>query len=107
MAFKATELGVFPSATGTGGFLSYLAEDDTLAQVKGAGFWNTDLSGVADAANLKARTAAEDFVAKQSPDNVGVPILMRGNAATGQEWDTAYLHTDGRIRLRGANFNIS
>ena len=103
MAFKAKELGVLTSSTGTGGMLTYLAEDDTLTQVKAPGFWSSAVTG----GDAKARRAAEDFVSLQSPDSVGVPILVRGNGTTGMEMDVAYLHTDGRIRLRGGNSNVS
>ena len=107
MAFKSQNLGLFTSSTGTSGFLTYTTGDDTVAAVKGNGFWATDLSGAANAQDKRARDSAETFVKKQRPAaGRGVPILILG-ATDGMEMDEAYLHTDGRIRMRGGNWNIT
>ena len=91
MAFDANGLGIHVSSTGRGGFLTYYSDVDGKGTGAGnighADYWKTDLSGADQAANLRARSAAEDFVAQQAANpgdafRGGVIMYVIGNDTT-------------------------
>ena len=103
MAFDVKGLALHSSSTGGGGFLSYSTADDPIATVKGNGYWSTTLSETKD---QRARRSAESFIEHQRPaaTRVSRSCSWQSDAL---EWDEAYLHTDGRIRMRGGDWNVS
>ena len=104
MAFEARAVRTDPEL----GVIKYqiVVATDTVAQIKANGYWSAAISETADPENYHGRRALESFVESQrtKSDN-GVPILIRGS--DGLEWDEAYIHSDGRIRMRGGNWNIT
>ena len=107
MAFSRKSLNLATGSSGVAGVIVYTSATDALATIKGNGYWSSDL---ADAGDMRARGAAESFVEDQRVAATrGVPICMLSGAAAGggMEWDEAYLHTDGRIRIRGGEYNIT
>ena len=106
MAFEAQNLGIHVSSTGRGGFLTYYSASDAKGtgngEIGSGGNWQTDLQAPAQAENLRARTAAEDFVAQQAANpgvaNAGgVPLFVIGNdsATAGAMYRAKIVETGG------------
>ena len=105
MAFEARGCATYPSTSGWGGFMVYSTNVDDLNGVKGAGYWDRDLSSTANREHRRARENFEDFVRDQSIAGArGVPILI--NASNGMEWNEARLTSAGRITMANGGWII-
>ena len=81
--FEAKKVSVSPNSEGYGGVVRVNTYEDTLANVKGAGWWNNSVTG----ADLIKQKAIKDFIEKQglgdSVTNRAVPLHIYSTAATG------------------------
>lgn len=98
LATSTTKVGMFPSGSGGGGFLTVYSQTDTTAQMSADAYWSVDYETpgqagyIADADErfrvTRMREAAEDLVRGQAslPDAVaantgGVAITLVGTGA--------------------------
>ena len=98
MAISNASIGVFPSQTGGGGFLTVYDNSSTRAQIVANSYWSGTVTG--DTATIRA--GAEKLVSQgDGPDTTGTGILVWVIGSNGA-FDKPYqarLSSAGRIQL--------
>ena len=101
MAFKRKNMQLIPGGGDTG--LIIYSDNAALNTIKGNAYWATSVTGE----DADARLQLEAFVKRYqvgTGSTGSVPITIVGN--NGMDMDAAYLHTDGRVRIRGGAYSL-